>query len=117
MGESEAQRSVAAHGNSADGAACAAGSYPVLAFDVRQKLLQEKVAVAYRTVGRVDVETAPALRRDDEKVAHLVLFAEVVEQGPAAAVEERLLVVAQAVQEVQHRIALNRTLRRARIVA
>ena len=45
-----------------------------------------------------------------------MLVAQIVEQGPAATVEERLLVVAQAVQEIKHRIATWRMLGGARIV-
>ena len=117
MRERETQGPVAAHGNSADGAARAAGPDPVFAFNVRQEFLQKKVVVAYRALGGVDVEAAPALRRDDEKVAHLVLVAQIVEQRPSTAIEECLLVVAQAVQKIEHRITRWGMLRRARIVA
>ena len=93
------------------------GANAVFALDVRHEFLQKEIAVAYRAVGRVDVEAAPALRRDDQKIAHLVLVAQIVEQRPAAAVEKCLLVVAQAVQKIEHRISLRRMLRRARVVA
>ncbi len=116
MREGKAQRSVAAHGNSADGAACAAGTYSVFAFDVRQKLLQKKIAVTHGTIGGVDVKTASAFGSDDEKIAHLALVTQIFEQGPATAVEEGLLVVAEAVQKIEHRITLCWMLCGARIV-
>src|SRR5271154_835974 len=116
MRESEAQCSVAAHGNSADGATRAAGQDSVFALDVRKQFLQEKIAVAHGAVGGVDVEAASGLRRDNQEVAHLVLFAKIVEQRPAAAVEQGLLVIAQAVQKIEHRITLSGMLRRSRVV-
>ncbi len=46
-----------------------------------------------------------------------MLLTKIVEQRPSAAVEERLLVIAEAVQEIEHRILLCRILVRAGVVA
>ena len=89
----------------------------VFGFDQRDEFLQEKIAVAHRAVGRIDVESSPAFRCGDEEFSYLVLLPEIVEQSPSAAVEESLLVVAQAMQEVKHGIALRRTPGCAGIVA
>jgi len=67
-------------------------------------------------ISRVDIKSPPAFGRDNKKVAHLVLIAQVIEQGPAAAVEKRLLVVAKAVQKIKYGITFLRMLRSARIV-
>ena len=45
-----------------------------------------------------------------------MLAAQIIEQGPAATVEEGPLIVAQAVQKIEHRIVLGGLLRRTRIV-
>ena len=69
-------------------------SNAIFAFNVRQKLLQEEIAVSYCPIRGVDVKAAPAFRRNNQKIAHLVLLAHIIQQRPSAAVEQRLLVVA-----------------------
>src|ERR1039458_2824929 len=117
MRERETQGSVAAHGDPADGAAGAAGKNPVLAFDLRDEFLQEEVVIAHKAIGGVDVKAAAALRSDDQKVTHLVLVAQILEQGPAAAVEKRLFVVSQTAKKIEYRITLRGLLGGACIVA
>src|SRR5260221_7782413 len=117
MCKGETQGSVAAHGDAADGASGTSGEDAVFGFDVRQEFLKKEVAVAHRAVDGVDVEAAFGLGCDDEVVGHLVLAAEIVEHGPAAAVEQGSFVVAQAVKKVEHRITLCRMLGCARIVS
>src|SRR5271165_939281 len=117
MCKREPERAVASHRNSTDGTTRLSGLNAVLALDVRDELLQKKIVVANRAVGRVDVEAATAFRRDDQKVAHLVLAAKIVEQSPAPAVEQSLLVIAEAVQKIKHRIAPLVMLRPARVIA
>src|ERR1700721_1715631 len=117
MGEGDPQCSIAAHGNAADRAARAPRKNAVGTFDVRHELLQKKIAVAHRAIRRVDVKASSAFRRNDEKISQLVLVTQIVEQGPSATVEQRLLVVAEAVQKIKHRIALRRISRRAGIVS
>src|SRR5579863_6054117 len=116
MRETEPQSSITAHGNSADRSSRTSRANAVGVFDMRHKLLQEKIAVVYRAVSRVDIEAAPAFGRNDEKVAHPMLVAKIVEQSPSAAVEECLLAVSQTVQEIEHRIALRGISRRTCIV-
>src|SRR5580704_2063009 len=117
MSERQPQGSVTAHRNSADRASLTTRANSVLAVDVRHELLQKKIAVAHRTVGGVDVKTPPALRRGDEEIAHLMLIAQIVQKCPAAAVEQRLFVVAEAVKKIQDRITPRRILGCARVVA
>src|ERR1700719_443403 len=116
MREAKAQCAIASHGDSADRASRAAGANPVFTFDVGQELLQKKIVVAHGSVRRIDVKAAAAFGCGDEKIAHLVLLAQILEQRPAATVEEGLLVIAQTVQEIEHRIALWRILLRGGIV-
>ena len=116
MSKREAQGAVASHRDAADGSAGATPANSVLAFNVGHEFLQEEVAVANGAVGGVDVEAAPTFGRDNQEVAHLVLAAQIVEQCPAARVEEGLLVVAKAVQKIEHWISLGRMVRRARVI-
>ncbi len=117
MRKGEVQGPVASHGNSADGSSCAAGTDAVFSLDVRQEFLQKKVAVTHGVVGGVDVEAAMSLGGNDEKVVHLVLLAQIVEQSPTAAVKEGLLVVAQAVQKIENWIPLWGMLCCTRVIA
>src|SRR3954464_14281192 len=116
MRKGKAQRSVSAHGDSADGPSRASRSNAVFVFNMRHELLQEKIAVADRPAGGIDVKTSPAFRRDHQEITHLMLLAQIVEQRPAATVKQRPFVVAQAVQKVQRRIALRR-LRRTLVIS
>jgi hypothetical protein len=95
----------------------AASDDSVFRFDQRNKLLEKKVAIPNSPVCRVHVESASALGSDDEKLPDFVLLIEVVKQSPPTAVEESLLVVAEAVQKIKDWIALRGMLRRTRIVA
>ena len=117
MAKGETQRTVSAHGNSSDGSMAAAFTDAVFLFDKWDELLQEKIAVANGTVGGVDVKTSSAFRSYDKKIAELMLLAEVVEHRPSTAVEKRFLVIAQAVEKIEHRIVLWRVLFCAGVVA
>src|SRR6266516_4018894 len=57
--------------------------------------------------------TVPVART---QIAHLVLLAQIIQQCPAAAVEQRLLVIAQAMQKIQNGVTLRWMLRPALIV-
>src|SRR5690348_11538069 len=117
MRKCKPQRAVSTHGDSANGPARTPRSNAILAFNLWHELLQKEVTVAHGAVRRVYVKAAPALRGDDEKIAHLALPAEIVEQRPPTTVEERLLIVTEAMQKIEHRISARRMLRRARVVA
>src|SRR5580692_2138888 len=117
MREGEAQGAIAAHRDAANGASRTAGKNPILAFHLRNEFLQKEVAVRHGAIGRVDIERAAPLWSDDQEITHLALVAQIVEQRPAAAIEEGLLVVAEAVQKIEHRVAPCRMLRRTCIVA
>ncbi len=80
----------------------------IFAFDVRHEFLQKEIAVAERIAGRVDVETALAFRRHHQKVADLMLAAQVFDYAPSAGAEQRLLVLAKTVEKVEHGIAPRR---------
>ena len=83
----------------------AARADAIFAFDVRNELLKEKIAVAELIAGRVDIETALAFRRHHQKVCDLVLAPQVLDHAPSPGAEQCLLVLSQAVKEVKHRIA------------
>src|ERR1700693_5688559 len=117
MSESETQRAITSHGDAADRSIIPALADAVFRFDRRDEFLQEELAVAHRAVRGIDVERSPAFRRDDKKFSHLVLPAKIVKQCPPAAVKEGPLVVAEAVEEIQHGIFLFGPLGRACVVA
>src|ERR1700684_792509 len=117
MAKGEAQRTVSTHRDSGDCSIAAAFADAVLLFDEGDELLQKQIAVANGAVGGVDVETLSAFGSHDEKIAQLMVLAEIVEHRPATAVEKRFLVVAQTVQEVKHRVVLRRIFLCAGVVA
>src|SRR6478672_685119 len=106
MRERESQCAIPAHRNSADGPRRAAFMDTVLAFNVRHKFLQKKIAVAEFAVGRIEVKASPAFRCDDQKITHAMLFAQIIEQCPSPAVKQSPFVVPQPVQEIQNWIRL-----------
>src|ERR1700756_1212822 len=106
MGKSKAQSSITAHRNPAYGSSRTVHPHPVPLFDLRHELPQEKVAVALPAVGGIDVETAESLRSNPHEIADLLLATEVIDQRPSTSFEECLLVVAEPVQEIEHRISI-----------
>src|SRR5215471_21071442 len=108
MSKCKSQCAVASHRNPADGAVGTSTAEVVFALDLRHELLQEEIAVAHGFIRGIDVEASPALGRHDQKVAHLALVTQIIQQSPAATVEQSLLVVAQSMQKIQNRITPRR---------
>src|SRR5215472_8508644 len=102
MAESEVQRTVAAHGNSGDGAMPAAGCDAIAFFDEWKKFLQKEILITRFAILRIDVKTGIAARCGNQKFPDLAPFPHVFGQIPGAGVDEGLFVVAQAVQEVEN---------------
>jgi hypothetical protein len=101
MMEGEMERAVAAHGNAGDGAIGAAGTYAIEAFDERKKFLQEKILVAGFAVPGIDVEAGRAGGSGDKEILEAPFFAEILDEIPGAGAEEGLLIVAEAVEEIE----------------
>lgn len=95
------ESAVAAHGNAGDGAIGAAGANAVVVLDKREKLLEKEILIADFAIAGIDVETGFAGGSGDEEILEAVFFAEVFDEVPAASVEESLLVVAEAVKEIE----------------
>ena len=91
-------------------------AHAILVLDVGNELLQEKIAVGDRTVGGIDIETPPAFRGNDEKLADLVLPPEIIDQRPSPGVEQRLLVFAETVQKIKNGISRRRMFARAAVI-
>src|SRR5712692_3749450 len=117
MRESKPQRAVASHGDAADGATASPSVDTVFGFDERDELLQKKIAVAGCAVGGIDVEGASAFRSDNQKLSYLVLLPKIIKQRPSAAVKQRALIVAEAVQEIEDWVCLGRMLGCTGVVA
>src|SRR4029077_18069562 len=96
-------RAVSTHGHAGDALAQAPRTNAILALDERHEFLEKEVAVAdlASISSRIDVKAAPTLRSDDEEVADLALLAKIFNQLPGAGVDERLLVVAETMEEVE----------------
>src|SRR6185369_9158928 len=73
--------------------------------DRRNKFLEKEIAVAQCVPRRVDVESALALRSYHEKIADFVLATKIVDDAPSAGTEKSLLILAEAMKEIQHGIA------------
>ena len=101
MSEGEMERAVATHGDTGDGAIGAAGADAVAAFDERKKFLQKKILIANFAVARVDVKASFARWSGDEKILEAAFFAEVFDEVPGAGAEKGLLVVAEAMEEIE----------------
>src|SRR5260370_14697990 len=117
MGKGKAQGAIASHGYPADGSPFATGTNAISCLNVRDELTQKKITVANCAVGRVDVKTAPAFGRDDEKVSYFAPMFQIIEQRPPTAVEQGLLVIAEPMKKIEHRISELGLLRRCRIIA
>ena len=102
MSEGEMEGAVAAHGNAGKRAIGASGTDAVAMFDERKKFLQEEGLVADFAVAGVDVETSLAGGSGDEEFLEAASFAEILDEVPAAAVEECLIVVAESVEEIEN---------------
>lgn len=103
MTEGEMQGAVAAHGNARDRAIGAAWARSITAFDEREEFAQKEVLVTEFAVARVDVKAGCARGSGNEEFLEAAFFAEILDEVPAAGVEERLLVVAEAVEEIENR--------------
>ena len=101
MAESEMERAEASHGDAVDGAISAAGGGAVALFDEGKKFLDEEIFVAVLAVLGIDVEACAAVGRGDQKIFQFVLLAEIADYVPEAGVDEELLVVAEAVEEIE----------------
>src|ERR1700751_3710705 len=89
---------------------------PVLAFNSWHEFLEEEITVSFHSICRIDVKASAPLRCRDEKVSHLMLTAQTIQKGPPAAIEKRLLVVSQPMQEIKHGIPPWRFLSRTLVV-
>src|SRR5256885_1215969 len=104
MRKGEAQRSVTPHGKPGDPSRLAFANHAILGFDKRQELCEKKIAVAIMFVGRIDEKTAAAFRCNYQEVADLVIAPQVLDQAPATALEQSLLVLSEPVQKIKNGI-------------
>ena len=105
MKQRHSQCSIASHGNAANSARFAARGNAVAAFDCGHELPQEKILIAQSVVVRVHEETCVTRRRDDDEIAKLAPVPKLLDQIEAAGAHEHLLVVAESVEVIDHRIA------------
>ena len=102
MMEGKMEGTVAAHGNAGDRAIGAALTDLIAAFDEGEKFLQEKILVTDFAVAGVDVETGAAGGSGDEEILEAAFFAEIFDEVPSAGVNKGLLVIAEAVEEIEN---------------
>src|SRR6266702_4245986 len=101
MRECESQCPISSHRNSGDGAGRPPGANTIFVLNMWQEFLQEEVTVAHGTVGGIHVEAAPAFGRGDQKIADLMLVAQIIEQRPPSAIEQSSFIVAEAMQKIK----------------
>src|SRR6267154_1453957 len=95
------QRAVAAHGDSGDAAICAAWAGTVTRFDAGQEFLHQKILVADVAIARIDIERCVRIGRDNQKFSNLAALPQILHQIESSGVDEYLLVVAEAVEEIE----------------
>src|SRR5579862_3115454 len=78
---------------------------PIVALDDGQEFLDEKILVPDAAVARIDVKGAAGSGRGNQELADAFLVPEILDQVPAAGIEEDLLIFAEAVKEIEHRVA------------
>ena len=105
MTKRQMQGAVAAHGHAGDSTTAAAFFRAVMRIDEGHHFLNQKILVGAFSVARIDEEGAIAIGRDDQKFTDLHLFPQILREIEAAGVDHGLLVLAEAVQEIQHRVA------------
>src|SRR4051812_48488560 len=104
MRKGEAQRSVTTHGKPGDTPRLAFANHAILGFDERQELCEKKIAVAIMSVGGINKKSAAAFRCNHQEVADLVIAPQVLDQAPATALEQSLLVLSEPVQKIKNGI-------------
>ena len=105
--ESESQRAIAAHRNASDAARPPPHANAVMAFDVRDKLSDEKILVSHFPVAK---NSCRMFCRHSgvtiKEFADSLLIAKVLNHQQAAGIEQRLFVFPQSVQKIKHGVAL-----------
>src|ERR1700674_1270128 len=102
MSEGEMESTVSAHGNSGNRAIGAAGAHAIAGFDEGKEFAQKKILVANFAVARVDVKAGFAGGSGDEEIFEASFFTQVFDKVPGASMDEGLLVVAEAVKEIEN---------------
>ena len=105
ISEGQTQRTIATHGNTGNAAGGASAFRAILLLHLRHEFLLQKIFVARLAILRVEVETVAAAGRENNEIADFALAAKIGHDVPSAEVEQRLLVVAQSMQVIQHRVA------------
>lgn len=103
--ERDMEGSVAAHRNSADTAGMSERRSAIRTVDEGNEFTDEEIFVADAAVAGVDVEAGAGVGRDDEEFADLVLLPKVLDEIPAAGVDEELFVAAEAVKKIENGVA------------
>src|ERR1700719_352466 len=106
MRERKPQCSVTAHREPRNASRSARRCNSVPAFDRRHEFAKKKILVPLLAVVRINVKTRPRHGRHDQKFAQLMLLPQIFDQIPAARMQKHLLVIAEPVKKIEHRIAL-----------
>src|SRR5436305_9724113 len=104
MLESKTQGPVATHRDAGNASSRGSTFRPILLLHLRHKFLGEEVFIAQFAICRIEIKSMSAARSQDYKIADLPARAQMLHYVPTAKVKERLLVIAQPVQVIQHGI-------------
>src|SRR5579875_694820 len=97
----EPQRAITSHGNAANAAGAAPGHHAIAMLDVGHEFADEKTLVIIAAIQRIDVKAVTCRWRDDQKLADAALAPKVLNQIPAAGIEQDLRVFVQAVKKIE----------------
>src|SRR4051812_6098125 len=101
MREGQPQCTITSHRKAGHAAGFASTNNLVMGFDEWQKFADEEVIVAIMPIGRIDEEGAATFGRNHDEVADFVIPFQIFNQAPSAAAHQRLLVLAEPVQEIE----------------
>jgi len=102
MSEGQMKGAVSPHGNAGNGAIGTAGADTVVGGDKRKEFAQEKIFVAALAVEGVDIEAGAARGSGDEEFLEQAFVTEIFDKVPGAGVEKGLLIVAEAMKEIEN---------------
>src|SRR5271170_4353415 len=105
MQERNVQSSVSTHRDPCNAARSAPRLSAIPLLDAGHEFLQKKILVAPLSIARIDEETCAAPRRHYQKLSQLMLLPHVLDEIHSARMHKHLLVVPQAVQQIEDGVA------------
>src|ERR1700676_2493475 len=93
---------VSAHRHARYSATGAPGLNMVMALDEGKKFANQEILITHAPIARINVEAAPGGRRGDDEFTNFAAIPQVLDDVPAAAADQGLLVAAKSVEIIQN---------------